>query len=220
MQNPEEFKDTELEFEEKKPWYKGPIKYILAAFLVLIIIAMIVPHYAVTLDPEPQNIPALAQVLPLNMEIPANTSQNYQELVKPSDPIIKQIADKIASQSCKESKICQAKAIYYFTRDNINYVSDPIGTEYLEDPREVLATAAADCESGAILLASLQEAIGIDAQLVFIPGHAFVRIQLDKARAKYKQPDGYIYLDWACNTCEFGEIPYKNIKEEKQILEV
>jgi transglutaminase-like putative cysteine protease len=215
MQNPEEFKDI----EEKPPWYKGPIKYILAAFLVLIIIAMAVPYYAITLDPEPQNIPTITQVLPLNMEIPSNTSQSYQELVNPSDPIIKQVADKIAAQSCKESKICQAKAIYYFTRDNIKYVSDPIGKEYLEDPKEVLATAAADCESGAILLASLQEAIGIDAQLVFIPSHAFVRIKLDKARAKYKIDD-YIYLDWTCNSCDFGEIPYNDIKSEKSILEV
>jgi transglutaminase-like putative cysteine protease len=219
MQIPEEFKDTELEFEEKPPWYQGPIKYILAAFLVLIIIAMAVPYYAVTLDPEPKNIPSLAQVLPSNMQIPVNTSQTYQELVNPSDQIIKQVADKIAAQSCKESKICQAKALYYFTRDNINYVSDPIGKEYLENPREVLATAAADCESGAILLASMIEAVGIDAQLVFIPNHAFVRIQLDKARAKYKIDD-YICLDWTCNTCEFGEIPYQNINKEKSILEV
>lgn len=219
MQNLEECKDASLEFEEKQPWRKGPLQYILAAFLVLIIIAMAVPHYAVKLDPEPKNIPSLAQVLPSKIEISKNTSQNYKELVKPEDPIIKQIADKIAAQSCKSSKICQAKAIYYFVRDNINYVSDPINKEYLEDPKEVLITGAADCESGSILLASLIEAIGIDSQLVFIPGHAFVRIHFPKARQKYKIDD-HIYLDWTCSFCEFGEIPYKNIKSQKTILEV
>ncbi len=207
------------QIEEKEPWYKGPIKLILATFLILIVILWIIPIYAVRIDPEPKNIPTLAEILPANIQLENNISQEYTELVNPTDPIIKQVADNIAAKSCESSKICQAKAVYYFTRDNINYVSDPIGEEYLEDPKEVLLTSAADCESGAILLASMMESIGIDAQLVFIPGHAFVRIKLDKARAKYKIDD-HIYLDWTCKQCTFGEIPYKNIKEEKQILEV
>jgi len=214
-----EHDENHEQIEEKEPWYKGPIKYILAAFLILMVILWIIPIYAVRIDPEPKNIPALSEVLPANIQLENNISQEYTELVNPTDSIIKQIADSIAAKSCKSSNICQAKAIYYFTRDNINYVSDPIGEEYLEDPKEVLLTSAADCESGAILLASMMEAIGIDAQLVFIPGHAFVRIKLDKARAKYKIDD-YIYLDWTCNQCTFGEIPYKNINKEKQILEV
>ena len=43
---------------EPELWYKGPIKWILAVFLVLILVLMIVPRYAVKLDPEPRNIPS------------------------------------------------------------------------------------------------------------------------------------------------------------------
>ncbi|MBW2993112.1 transglutaminase-like domain-containing protein [Candidatus Woesearchaeota archaeon] len=207
------------EIEEKQSWFKGPVKYIAAVFLILMIILWIIPIYAIRMDPEPKNIPALADILPANIQPQENPPQDYKQLVNPTDQIIKQAADQIAAKSCSSSKICQAKAIYYFVRDNINYVSDPINKEYLEDPKEVLLTSAGDCESGAILLASMMEAIGIDAQLVFIPGHAFVRIKLDKAKAKYKIDD-YIYLDWTCKQCTFGEIPYKNINKERQILEV
>ena len=211
--------NTEQEIEEKEQWFKGPIKYIAAVFLILMIILWIIPLYAIRMDPEPKNIPALADILPANIQPIENPPQDYKQLVNPTDQIIKQVADTIAGKSCTSSKVCQAKAIYYFTRDNINYVSDPIGKEYLEDPKEVLLTSAADCESGAILLASMMEAIGIDAQLVFIPGHAFIRIRLDKAKARYKI-DNHIYLEWTCKQCTFGEIPYQNINKEKQILEV
>ena len=205
---------------EKEPWYRGPIKYILGVFLVLIIILMIIPSGVIKISPEPKNIPTLGEVLPPNIQLSNNTPQEYNKLVNPTDPIIKQIADKIAASSCAFSRVCQAKALYYFVRDNIKYVSDPIGEEYLEDPKEVLSTAAADCESGAILLAALEEAIGIDAQLVFIPKHAFVRINLPEARAKHKMEEDYVYLDWTCADCDFGEIPYNNIKSEKRVTDV
>ena len=42
--------------ELKEPWYKGPIKYIIMLFLVLIIILWIVPDYSIKLDPEPKTI--------------------------------------------------------------------------------------------------------------------------------------------------------------------
>lgn len=218
MDNIEQTEDMQ-EMEIKEPWYKGPIKYILATFLILLIVLWIIPVYAVKLDPEPKNIPKLADILPSNIQIPKNAPQDYKQLVNPEDPIIKQIADNVAAKSCSSSDVCQAKALYYFVRDNINYVADPLGKEYLEDPKEVLITSAADCESGAILLASVMEAIGIDAQLVFIESHAFVRIKLDKARAKYKIDD-YVYLDWTCSSCSFGEVPYQDIKERKRVLEV
>lgn len=198
----------------------SPLWWILAAVLALLIILMIVPFYGVKLDPEPKNIPAIDDVLPSEISLSENVSQNYQDLVNPLDPVIKQTSDKIASLSCTENKICQAKAVYYFVRDNIEYVSDPINSEYLEEPREVLATKAGDCESGTILLASMIEAIGVDAQMVFIPGHAFLRIKLANARNKYKQPDGWIYLDWTCKTCDFGEIPYQNVDKIKTFTDV
>lgn len=210
----------EIKYEKKDVKKIKPMWWILAAVLALLIITMIIPYYGVHLDPEPKNIPSIDEVFPVNISLSENASQNYQDLVNPLDPVIKQTASQVASLSCNENKICQAKAIYYFVRDNIDYVSDPIAKEYLEEPREVLKTQAADCDGHAILLATLEESIGVDSQLVFIPGHVFVRIRLPDARNKYKQPDGWIYLDATCDHCDFGEIPYYNVDKRKTYLEV
>ena len=210
----------ELEQAKKEIKKASPMWWILAAVLALLVIMMVVPFYGVSLDPEPKNIPTIDEVLTQDIVLNENHSKDYQELVNPLDSVIRQTSSKVASESCNENKICQAKAVYYFVRDNIDYVSDPIAKEYLEEPREVLVTQAADCESGTMLLASMLESIGVNAEIVFIPGHAFLRIQLKNAGNKYKQPDGWIYLDWTCNNCEFGDIPYQNVDKHKRFVDV
>ena len=57
--------------------------------------------------------------------------------------------------------------------------------------------------SGAILLASLLGAIGLDYELVFIPRHVFLKVRLKNALKRYKVGD-YVYLDWTCKNCKFG----------------
>lgn len=206
-----EEKQTEEDIEEKEPWYKGPIKYIIMLFLLLLIVLWYFPKESIKLDPKPKRIPTIEEVLPPNFKldnktITIKTKDSLYSYINPNDPIVKQIANKIATISCDGNQICQAKAIYYFVRDNIEYVADPLGFEYVEDPKEVLYTEAADCESGAILTASLIGAIGVDYELVFIPNHVFLKIRLNNALKRYKI-DGYIYLDWTCKTCGFGELP-------------
>ncbi len=202
----------EEEVEEPEPWYKGPLKYIIMLFLLLLIILWYFPKESIKLDPEPTKIPTIEEVLPLNFQLENETIKTKNDLhsyIKPNDPIIKQIANKIATISCDGNQVCQAKAIYYFVRDNIEYVADPLGTEYFENPKEVLATKAADCESGTILLASLLGAIGIDYELVHIPYHVFLKIKLNKALKRHKIND-WIYLDWTCKSCAFGELPLED----------
>lgn len=209
-----EEKQTEESIEEKETWYKGPIKYIIMLFLLLLIILWYFPKESIKLDPEPLRIPTIEEVLPTDFKLSNETIQiknknDFYKYIKPNDPIIKQIADKIATISCDGNQICQAKAIYYFVRGNIEYVADPLGLEYVEDPKEVLSTKAADCESGTLLLASLMGAIGINYELVFIPNHVFLKIKLDNALKKYKI-NNLIYLDWTCKTCNFGELPLED----------
>ncbi len=200
-----------LEQEPPEPWYKGPIKYIMMTFILLLIVMWYFPKESIKLDSEPARIPTIEEVLPPTFQLNNQTTptKNIQQHITPNDPIIKQIANKIATTSCDGSQVCQAKAIYYFVRDNIEYVADPLGTEYWEDPKELLTTKGGDCESGVILLSSLLGAIGIDYDLVFIPNHVFLKIRLDNALKRYKIDD-YIYLDWTCKTCAFGEIPLKD----------
>ena len=108
--------------------------------------------------------------------------------------------------------------MYYFVRDNFDYVSDPLRKEYIEDPKEFLHVGGGDCESGTILLSSMLEAIGVDTQLVFIPGHAYLRAKLDAPRSY--QRDGWVYMDWTCRSCEFGEIPVSSLASRERYLEV
>ena len=201
---------------------KSPFVYIIALFMILLLILWTVPYYYVRLDPEPKNIPSKESILPANIIVgERNTTlivrNEFLSLLDPNDQLIKQTASKVASQSCNSEKVCQAKAIFYFVRDNFDYVSDP-RTEYIESAREVLATGGSDCDGIAVLLANLEQAIGIETRFVFIPGHVYVQIKLYEAMKKYKTEDGWINLDATCSYCEFGEIPYQNIESKKSYV--
>lgn len=206
--------------EEEPVDFWKPIRVIIALVLILILLLMIIPDYYIKLDPEPKPVQFEdigVQIKLRNQTIKINSSQEFAQFVQHNNPEIKFIANKISTEACEPSTICYAKAQYYYVRDNINYIKDPISTEYIEPPIEVFASGGADCESGSILLASLLESIGIDTQLVFTSNHAYIRIKLDEAQNKYKE-DGWIYLDWTCSQCEFGKVPWS--EQERYYLEV
>ncbi len=216
------------EKEEEKQ--RSPLIMIGAVFLILLLLFWLIPVAKIRLDPEPEfeKIPTISS-LDLKLSLTSSTNTNHKinkltdfaQFVNPNDPLIRNIAVKISTEACKnKGKVCNAKALYYFVRDNLNYISDPKDFEYIETIRETLLTSGADCEGGVLLLASLQEAVGIDAQLVFIPKHVLIRIKLPEARKSYKLEDDWIYLDWTCKQCDFGEIPYQDIINEKRYLEV
>lgn len=213
----------EEEIDIDQSW-KKPLKIILALALVLLMIFMALPYGSVRLNPEPQRIPTIEEVLPGDIEVRdevfmISSRNDFRNFVTPYDPNVKFIANKIATLACDGNRVCQAKAMYYFVRDNLEYVADPQGYEYVEPNIEALASGGGDCESGSLVLASLEEAIGVDAQLVFVSGHAYVRIKLDEALNKYKHDD-WIYLDWTCKSCGFGEIPWENWEKQHSFLEV
>ncbi len=218
--------DKELQAEELSKKKKSRWPWIIMGLLLAaIIILYVIPYYAIPLNPEPTNIPTRIQALAPGIEsslepkIEINGIEDMRLLVNPADHYIKFTADRIASQSCRESTVCYAKAMYYFIRDNFQYIPDPVNTEYIEDPKEFLAAGGGDCESGSIALAALEESVGVDAQLVLISNHAYVRISLPDAPSTYKN-DGWIYLDWTCKECSFGEIPWQNWKEKIKIIEI
>lgn len=205
----------EEQTEEAKVQGRSPIWYIIGVFCVLLIVLMIIPYYSVKLDPEPRSIPNVTEVAVFANAAFPPPSQNIGDIaniIRSSD--MKTVADKIAAISCSEGSVCQAKAMYYFVQKNIVYVSDPQSTEYIESPQEVLYTQAGDCESGSLLLASLYESIGIDTDIILVPGHAYVRITMPDAPNKYRIGN-YIYLDWTCKSCEFGDTEWRQAEREK-----
>ena len=204
--------------EEKQNWF--PLKTLIAVILGFMIIAMIIPFYAIKLDPEPKKIPSIGEVVPANLDIGNYTriysANEYYKLMNPNDPEIKRIADRIVSYSCDSNKICQAKALYYFTRNNIIYISDP-PYDYVKSARETLVAKGGDCDDHAVLLANLMQAIGISTEFVFVPNHVFIRIYLPEALGKYKiKGTDWINLDPTCNDCDFGQIAPEYMKYFKK----
>jgi transglutaminase-like putative cysteine protease len=211
------------EEQELDPWWKGPIKYILGLVLIFLLILWYFPTQAIKLDPEPSNIPTLNEVAPWNItpgrQTEINSRNDYLKLVVSNDPIVKQIADRIVTSSCTGNKICYAKAIYYFVRDNFQYVSDPTAFEYVKSARESLATRGGDCDDASVLAANLLNAIGIRTRFVFIPRHVYIQAYLPDALKRYKTEDtDYVSLDLTCNNCKFGELPYQDFNENKIIV--
>jgi len=177
---------------------------------------MIIPLYSITIDPTPKKILSKEtfSYYTLNGTVisPKNLEQ-YRLLFNTSDPTIKTIAGTIISNACsKENRVCDAKALYYFTRDNFEYISDPISKEYVEEPKLFFSAGGGDCESGSVFLAALLESVGIDTQLVFTTNHALVRVWIPEASKRHKDTDDWIYLDWTCDSCEFGYT--KNIQNK------
>jgi hypothetical protein len=190
--------------EELEPWYKGPIKYVLGIFLILLLLLTIIPYYAIKLDPEPQNVP----LIKVNYSIPKINSNDINNYISTNSEI-KQLADQIVTLSCPNAeKICNAKAMFYFVKKNINYVNDPIDREYYKTPQETLNSRNGDCDDQSILLASLLQAIGLETRFKFVPGHVFVEVKLLEAPFSYKDKEGWIKLDPTCQDCNFGEQHY------------
>ncbi|MFH1589947.1 MAG: transglutaminase-like domain-containing protein [archaeon] len=212
------------EFEEDEKG-KSPIIYIIAVFLILLMVVTIVPLYNIKIDPRPSYIPTVEEVFLFQNNISTETvslksREDFLNFVVPESPIVKTTANRIVTLACEENKICNAKVIYYFVRDNFQYISDPVNFEYVELPQDFIVSGGGDCESGTLLMANLMEAVGIDSQLVFIPNHAFLRIRLPDAKSRYRLDEQWVYLDWTCSYCDFGETPINNINAEKQFLDV
>ncbi len=195
-------------------------------FLALLIIVMVVPYYGIKEDPEPRNLPG-KEVIPENIaylaginnssavKISREYRNNYLKMMLSDEAPIRNMASRIVAQSCPAVKVCQAKALFYWVRDNIEYVSDP-PKGYLDNPYEVLYTGGADCDGLSILLANLLQAVGIRTRLAFIPNHVYVQVMIADAPKKYKEKDGWITLDSTCKRCEFGEVPISTWKEENK----
>ncbi len=216
----------------QNPTYnKSFLKLLITLFIIFCLLALSVPINKIRLDPEPQvvsydDIYSITLLYSLKLNSSLNNSVesiNKQELARvfiPNDAIIKQIANEIAEKSCEQQtrakRICYAKAIYYFVQQNIDYVNDPVGHEYVAGPKQTLLSKAGDCDDIAVLLANLEAAIGIDVRFVLTYQHMYVQIKLDEALKQYKDTSGWINLDATCKTCKFGEIAeiYKNMPKQ------
>lgn len=198
--------------------------FLLALLLLASIIFWVVPGSSIKIDPPPKRIPTISEIIDSKINITHDTVnitsiKSYYLSIDPQDENIKRVANKVTSIACDGTPVCQAKAIYYFVRDNIGYVKDPSYGEYFELPLYTLITGAGDCDDHAILAANLYEAIGIKTRFVFVPSHVYIQIYLPDAPRTIKQVGDWINLDPTCKSCDFGEISYQYADAKKVYLD-
>jgi transglutaminase-like putative cysteine protease len=200
--------EIEEALEDIEPWYKGPIRTIIGIFLILLIILWVIPATGIKQNPEPQHQVKLSDLQITEMSIPQVASSNIQSYVQTTSDI-KRVADKIVSLACPTThKVCNAKAIFYFVRDNFKYVNDPLAYEYYKTPQESFASSVGDCDDGSILLSSLLQSVGFKTRFVFVPRHVYVQVEIPEAVGSLKTEGNWISIDSTCRDCRFGEIHY------------
>jgi transglutaminase-like putative cysteine protease len=196
------------EYEPIEPKKRNPFYGFIALFLAIALFLLSIEGYFYLIHPEPGDVPKLSEVqkfLPSDFAAPftSYSSEDLKTIIANTSDTIKQVANYVASNSCKNAdEVCQSKALFYFVRDNIQYVSDPDFHDKLENPLAVLKTGGADCEDMAVLVLTLEKAIGNEARLVFIPGHAFAQIRIPDYKG-----DKWLNLEPTCRTCKFNELP-------------
>ncbi len=208
------FREEDLErAPDKEPVLSGPIKILITLIIVLIFVLWVVPHQAIKTDPEPKPPVPIAiksnYIPPRLIEI---SQVNHLEVTQ----TLRTAVLEITSQSCKNSEICYAKSLFYYTRDIINYIKDP-KRQYVQSPEETLL-GAGDCEDKAILLYMMMKAIDIESRIVIIPGHAYLQVKMPKVLPKYKDKEGWVNLDPTCQSCGFGELPPGNADKDKRYI--
>ena len=196
----------ELEYEPIESKKRNPLYGLLALLTAVALFLLSLQGYFYLIHPEPVEIPDIKEVqefIPENIKEPFSFHQsNEVELVLASTrDSIKQIANYIAANSCRRAdRVCQSKALFYFVRDEIQYVPDSQFHDSLENPLVTLKTGGADCEDMAVLLLALEKAIGNEVRLVFVPGHAYGQIRIPKYKG-----DKWLNLEPTCETCQFNE---------------
>ena len=205
--------------ESPKEEPRNPIWYLVAVFILLMLIISIFPLFTLKSDAYPRDIPVIDDLVSnLKLNMTGNRtmqSQDYRDYLTPDDPFVKNIATRIASLSCQSGILCQTKAEFYFVRDNFEYVSEY--NNYIQKPIEMFYTRGGDCDDHAILLANLLRAIGIHTRFVLVPGHIYVQAYIKDVPRRYTK-DGWINLDPTCKSCDFAQIAPEYLDSEKHFL--
>jgi len=211
----------ESDFEPIEPKRRNPLYGLLALFVAVALFLLSLQGYFYLIHPEPTEIVSLDEIqsfIPDDLQEPftSHQSDEVKLVIEDTRDSIKQVANFIAANACKRAdRVCQSKALFYFVRDNIQYVPDERFHDQLENPLITLKTGGADCEDMATLLLALEKAIGNEIRLVFIPGHAFAQIRIPKYKG-----DKWLNLEPTCTTCDFNELPESSTLSKKTYYEL
>jgi transglutaminase-like putative cysteine protease len=109
------------------------------------------------------------------------------------EPTIVPIARLLVQDVPEKNQRAEADMLFYFAKDAIRYVRDPLDIEGVVYPRQVLEMQAGDCDDKVVLFATLANAIGIPARFVAIklPGkdfysHVYAELQVNGVWVPYE----------------------------------
>ena len=189
---------------------KNPIWYLVLVFLLLIIVLWVVPYSGINKNPRPIKTISLREAI---QDLGLSGSQLKELDMKGTDTENVLIVARRIGNSCNDvDNVCYTKAFYYFVRDEIKYIPDPVD-EFYEAPEFTLKSGSADCDGKAILLSALLRSVGIQTRLVLVPNHIFVQAYLPGALSVYKSDGDWVSLDATSNE----DIGYSNPKDLKNI---
>lgn len=136
-----------------------------------------------------------------------------QRFVTSGDPIVTAIAGQLRNMSARAGfdevgsinfalRFCQS---IQYSNDNTTMHAD----EYWRFPVETLYDETGDCEDLSFLFASVAEAMGYDAAILMLPGHAAVGIASDQGSGTYFVDGGvrYYYCETTSPGYELGQLP-------------
>ena len=100
------------------------------------------------------------------------SERTFTDCIEPMDTVVRNKAATVVADAPSgiytDSTEWKIWKINYWVANNISGVTDPKGHEYFAYAHETLETKAGDCDDFAILLASMYEAVGLDASVVLL----------------------------------------------------
>lgn len=84
------------------------------------------------------------------------------------NPTIYGLARTLTANVPSKSWSAEVNALFYFVRDQIRYVKDPVGYEAVQLPTTTLQVQSGDCDDKVTLLCSLLESIGHPTRFVAV----------------------------------------------------
>ena len=215
-----DIEQLESSFEPIKKKKFSPFFRLIAALAIVALLLLSLQGYFYLVHPSPNVKLTLSDIqtyLPKSFDKPFTTHSpsDVKKVVANVSGTIKQVANKIAADSCRTSdSVCQSKALFVFVRDQIQYVPDSKYHDSLENPLVTLKTGGADCEDMAVLLAIMQKAIGNESRLVFVSGHVYAQVKIPD----YK--DKWLNMEATCKDCSFNKIPTDTLLKRKEFVEI
>jgi len=135
------------------------------------------------------------------------TIEKMRELARKGkvNPIILRAARTVIRNCPEKDYESEGECIYNYVRQNVRYTRDPMDVELLQAPEVTLREASGDCDDVSILIASLAEAVGMEAAFLTIKAnknlpydftHVFPIIRTQKGWRGADPTVAHAYFGW------------------------